>query len=388
LLNPSERGIVKTVVLDVMMSLSFLKNHSWVAIGQSLGLLGCVTALDFFTGYDVAFFLFYLIPIIFTFKRLGPVHAVGMSILSISLWLLANTADGLAHFGFLSPVWGVVLRLTIFFLVVALLTVRRKLDRKADEFNRIITREKNARRRLEQEVLEASEREQRRIGHDLHDSLCQQLTASALASKVLANKLHAQSRPEADLANQLAGMIERAIELTRVLSHSLRPIEMKEDGLLDGFRELAKNINDNGHINCIFECSKVVTLATVDANMHLYRIAQEAINSAIRHGGAKNITILLKSIETHVILVITDDGKGLASESWIKDGLGRQIMNYRASLIDATLEVELLPQGGTRVTCCVPSADSAFDKLRAAENHSGVPQPEPHNFVGQYSTTR
>lgn len=366
------------------MSSRSRKQFQWPAVAQCLGLLGGTAGLDYLTGYDVSFFLFYLLPIIFTFRRLGAGFATVMCFLSIVFWRLANTVDGQMHFGSLAPVWGTGLRLAIFLLVVSLLTVRRKLSLHASEYQAVIHREEKARRRLEQEVLEASEREQRRIGHDLHDSLCQQLTASALASKVLANKLKAQSQPEAEAANRLAGMIEKAIELTRVLSHSLRPIEMKEEGLLDGFRELARNINTSGSAHCVFECSKAVTLETVDANMHLYRIAQEAINSAIRHGEAKNITIILKAEKERVILSITDDGAGLASEAWIKDGLGRQIMNYRASLISATLEVELLPQGGIRVTCCVPCS-RAFHPSRRPDSFDPEPAAcaqEHEDFVG------
>lgn len=323
---------------------------------QCLGVLLATGLLDYLTGYDVSFFLFYLVPIVFTFRLLGSAFAFGMCILSILTWLFANTTDGQPHVGVLSPFWSISMQFLIFVLVVSLLAVRKRLEKQARQHTEFISRAKLTRRRLEQEVLEASEREQRRIGHDLHDSLCQQLTASALAGKVLANKLKAQARPEATAADQLADMMEKAIELTRVLARNLRPVDMKEEGLMDGLRELAASISADGRVHCAVECPQTVSLATVEANMHLYRIAQEAVASAVRLGHARNIVIELKAITRRIMLSITDDGDSLSSDDWIKDGLGRQIMNYRADLIRATLEVELLPGGGTRVTCSLPES--------------------------------
>lgn len=361
----------------------------WLAMAQCLGLLGVLAGMDFLTGHDVSFFLFYLVPIVFSFKRLGTGFAVLMCLLAVMAWRLANTVDGQVRVNHVSPEWAAALRLGIFLLVVSLLAVRRKLNVRVEQFKEASAREEKARRRLEQEVLEASEREQRRIGQDLHNSLCQQLTAAALAGKVLANQLSAHSRPEAEAANRLAGMMEKAIDMTRILSQSLRPIEMKDDGLCDGFQSLATNICNPGRVHCVFECPVTVTLATVDANMHLYRIAQEAINSAIHHGRAEHITIALKAVRAHAVLTVTDDGASLASEAWIKDGLGRQIMNYRASLIDARLEVELLPQGGTRVTCWAPiglpspAEDSAKEEAPPRRSASAFGA-----WVGQYHTAQ
>lgn len=332
------------------------KKFAWRDALECLGVLLATGTLDFLTGYDVSYFLFYLVPIVFTFRLLGTAFAFGMCALSIVTWLLANTTNGQPHVGLISPFWSISMQFLIFVLVVSLLTVRKRLQKQAHQHTEFISRAKLTRLRLEQEVLEASEREQRKIGHDLHDNLCQQLTASALAGKVLANQLAAQSRPEADTANQLADMMEKAIEQTRTLSRSLRPIAMKEEGLEDGLRELASNVSSSGTAACGFECSQTVSLATMNANMHLYRIAQEAISSAIRYGRAKNIVMELKAEAGKIILVITDDGAGLSSDAWIKDGLGRQIMNYRASMISATLEVELPPQGGTRITCSLPES--------------------------------
>lgn len=338
------------------------KRFDWRDIFSCLGVLVLTGGLDYLTGYDVSFFLFYLVPIIFTFRRLGGIFAFGMCILSILTWLFANTVDGQPRIGLLSPFWSIVMRFLIFLLVVSLLTVRKRLEKRTQQHTAALTQEKQTRRRLEQEVLEASEREQRRIGHDLHDSLCQQLTASALAGKVLANQLKAQSRPEAATANQLADMVEQSIEQTRVLARSLRPVYLKEEGLADGLRELAANTSEGGKVNCTLECSQNISLATDAANMHFYRIAQEAVNSAVRLSRAKNIVIELKKEDAQIILIVTDDGIAFSSDDWMNDELGRQIMSYRADMIEATLKFELLPRGGTRVTCTLPETSGFTPK--------------------------
>jgi len=345
------------------MFYSTSKKFCWLDGLRCLGMLGLTGLMDFVTGYDVSFFLFYLVPIIFTLRRLGRLFAFGMCVLSILTWLITNTDGETTHVGWQSPFWATTLRFLIFVLAVSLLSVREKLEKQVRRHKDVMVAEKHARHRLEQEVLEASEREQQKIGNDLHDNLCQQLTATALAGKVLANQLKAQSRMEAETADNLATMLERAIELTRTLSRSLRPITMREEGLVDGLRELAASVNDGRNVSCTLECHQTVSLGTGEANMHLYRIAQEAVNSAARLGQAKNIVIELKVEGGQIILTVLDDGVGLSSDAWVKDGLGRQIMSYRAGMINAALQVELLPQGGTRVTCRLPDSNGIFSRV-------------------------
>jgi signal transduction histidine kinase len=340
---------------------------AWLEMLKALGLLAIVGYLDYATGYTKSFFLFYLAPIVFTFQRLGLVLSVGMCVLSALVWLVSNMIAGQTFSGWLTPFWNTTIRLAVFLLVTILFAVRGKLEKQVRQGASALNREIVERTRLEKEVLEASEREQRRIGHDLHDSLCQHLTATALAGKVLAKKLAGISPPEAEAANHLTGMIEKGIEITRTLARSLHPIEMKEEGLADGLRELAVNVGKNFSVACKLECSQNVSLATVDANMHLYRIAQEAISNAIRHGRAKNIVIHLETVENEIILTITDDGVGLPPDAWTKNGMGLHIMNYRAGMIGANLQVKRLPTRGTRVTCLLPETNQVFSEAHAEQ---------------------
>ena len=321
----------------------------WLAVFQSLGLLLLAGYLDYATGYDISFFLFYLIPILFALHRLGLRAALVMSVLSALTWWFSNYLAGQPASDWLMQVWNTWLRLMVFLLVVGLLANRGKLEKEVRQNTAALTR-------LEKAVLEASEREQRNIGHDLHDSLCQHLTATALAGKVLAKELAAAQSAQTAAASHLVGLIEQGIQMTRTLARSLHPVGMQEEeGLVDGLRELAAGISKNFSVSCILKCPATISLATAEANTHLYRIAQEAISNAIRHGRARKIILHLETVEDEIVFTITDDGTGLPADAGSGDGMGLHIMNYRAGMIGADLQVKRLPDRGTRVTCVLPA---------------------------------
>ena len=230
-----------------------------------------------------------------------------------------------------------------------------------------LTREMQERRRLEKELLEAGEHEQRRIGHDLHDSLCQHLTATALAGEVLGQRLADQSLPEAAAANHLVTLVEEAIDLTRGLAYNLHPIEMQVEGLQHSLQALAGNISERFKVSCKFECPQNLLLQDADTNIHLYRIVQEAINNATRHGKAGHIAILIHETNNAIVLEITDDGIGLPENVRKNGGMGLRIMNYRASMIGATFDIKRLPVRGTRVTCALAQNIETFSEIHAAK---------------------
>jgi signal transduction histidine kinase len=343
------------------------KPAAWLDILKCLGLLAVTGCLDYATGYTRSFFLFYLALIIFTQHRLGLIAAIAMSFLSAPVWLFSNLLAGQTYHTWLTPVWNTVMRLAVFLLVTGLYALRGKLEKQVRQSASALDREVQKRGRLEKEVLEASERERRKIGHDLHDSLGQHLTATALAGKVLARKLAGKSLPEAAAADQLVVMVEQAIELTRTLARRLHPIEMRAEGLVDGLRELAANISRGFAVNCTLDCPEAVSLATVDANMHLYRIAQEAISNSIRHGHAKNIRLDMENNAGEIILTVTDDGVGLPADARSGSGMGLRIMNYRAGMIGAHLRIQRLPAGGTRVTCILPEHDTVLSEAHVEQ---------------------
>lgn len=230
---------------------------------------------------------------------------------------------------------------------------QRVVERTAEltEANKHLRAEMLRRKRLEQEILEISEREQTRIGRELHDSLGQQLTGIAIMAKVLQQRLAAQSPEEATRAGELVKLITRAIEETRQLSRGLHPVALDENGLMSALQSLALATEGIPGVSCTFECDQPVLVRNASMAVHLYRIAQEAVSNAIRHGRAKRIAILLTSNHRRGTLSIVNDGRKFPKRLPRKRGMGLQVMGYRAEVIGGILAVRQGPTGGTEVTC-------------------------------------
>ncbi|HEY5345387.1 MAG TPA: sensor histidine kinase [Verrucomicrobiae bacterium] len=328
-----------------------------------LVLLAVVGFADYITGYKITVLAFYLLPILFVLRRVGQQFAFMMAVLSVLVWLFADIASGERYSDFLTPTWNMSIRLSIFLLVIILASTRDGLQVLVRQRTEKLEREIVERKRLEKELLEAGEREQRRIGHDLHDSLGQHLTATALAGKVLAKKLTDKSVAEAAAASRLVVMVEDAIELTRKLARSLHPIELEAHGLADALQNLAANISTAFNVLCRFENSGTAVLNSSAADTHLYRIAQEAVSNAIRHGRARNIVISLAASGKKIMLAVTDDGTGLSADARAKKGMGLRIMDYRAGMIGAIFDVQNLPAGGTRAVCVLDASQLVMENI-------------------------
>jgi PAS domain S-box-containing protein len=219
------------------------------------------------------------------------------------------------------------------------------------ETNRQLREEMLRRKRLEKEILEISEREQTRIGGELHDSLGQQLTGIAIMAKVLQQRLAAQSPEDAARAGELVKLISRAIEETRQLSRGLHPVALDENGLMAALQSLALATEGIPGVSCSFECDRPVLVRNASMAVHLYRIAQEAVSNAIRHGRARQIAISLTSDHSRATLSIVNDGRKFPKRLPRKRGMGLQVMGYRAEVIGGILNVQQGPTGGTQVTC-------------------------------------
>jgi signal transduction histidine kinase len=334
-----------------MVSVTKTQSRSAGILG-GLGFLSVVALSDYATGYKLTFFVFYLLPILFVQRYAGTGFAFAMAILSSLVWLFVNIAAGEKYPDLLTPIWNTSIRLSVYLLVITLLSARNQLQELVEQRTEKLRLQILERERLEKELLEIADSEQRRIGHDLHDSLGQHLTATAMAGKVLAKKLANKSvvvDPAA--ANHVVAMVEEAIELTRNLARSLHPIELGADGLEDALQNLASNLSKAFNLSCRFEHSGRVKLRDPSAAIHFYRIAQEAASNAIRHGRARNIIIALAAAGDSLQLSITDDGLGLSAEARSKKGMGLRIMDYRAGMIGATFDIQNLPGGGTRAVC-------------------------------------
>lgn len=204
--------------------------------------------------------------------------------------------------------------------------------------------------RLEREVLEISENERRRIGHDMHDSLGQRLTAAALSSGALARVLKSHAPQFADQAEAIGRELCDAVTEARSISHGLAPVDLIDDGLMLALARLAEDTSRASNLRCIFECEPAVCVANPKIAGHLYRIAQEAVANALKHAAASEIRIGLECRDGALLLEVDDDGEGFDEATPPRDGIGLRVMRYRARLIDALFEIGTAPAGGTRVS--------------------------------------
>jgi len=207
--------------------------------------------------------------------------------------------------------------------------------------------------RLEHEVLAASERERHSIGADLHDGLGQLLTAVEFMCTALKEDA-AQKAPElAPRLDQMGAMLREAVAQTRFLARGLVPLGGGPDALHQGLMALAERTNALGRAHCEFESNGVVEIADSTKTGHLYRIAQEAVNNALKHARATEIRLRLSRKSGAVLLEVEDDGVGLRRESEGK-GAGLGLMRHRAQLIGAELTIKTKRTGGVVVSCRLP----------------------------------
>ncbi len=216
-----------------------------------------------------------------------------------------------------------------------------------------IARDVSERRQLEAEVLRVSEREQRSIAQDLHDSLSPQVTGIACFANVLRDHLSKEHSPHAPAAEKIVALLNHTAAQARSLARGLYPVPPEPTGLMSALHELAKRTIELFQVDCTFECPRPVLLKDTTMANHLYRIAQEAVTNAIRHGSPKHIQMILSEIETRVMLAVRDDGKGIRISKRGGKGIGLRIMHYRANLISGTLVVQHASGGGTEILCTV-----------------------------------
>jgi PAS domain S-box-containing protein len=210
------------------------------------------------------------------------------------------------------------------------------------------------RKMLAQQVLDIAEFEQRRIGQDLHDDLCQLLAGLQLFSGLLEHDLAAKSLPEAAAAARLSAGIRESVEHARMLARGLSPVLPAGGGLGVALKGLAENVAALFHVQCDCFFDSGLALQEATTATHLYRIAQEAITNAVKHGHAKKIVIKLSAQGDDCQLAITDDGFGFATQHEQHEGMGLRTMEYRAETIGASLDVNSAAGIGTSVICTLP----------------------------------
>lgn len=212
------------------------------------------------------------------------------------------------------------------------------------------------RQRME-EFAEVTARERRRIGQDLHDSIGQTLTGMSLLSRSLANALKRDGHAGSRDASQISHLADEASNQIRQISRGLMPSEIVRDGLCTSLRELAKITAESCELDCEVRLDESLKFPDVAVETHLYRIAQEAVNNAVRHAGARRIDIVISEFNGTPQLEVVDDGRWIEPEADVV-GIGLKTMEYRAAAVGGRLHIATTLQGGTQVICRLETDDA------------------------------
>lgn len=222
-----------------------------------------------------------------------------------------------------------------------------------------LLRDITAQRRLEEEILKAAETERQRIGRDLHDGLGQALTAIGYLADAVREDLARRRQPEAAAVRKLGRLIEKAADQSHAMARGLLLADVKRGGLAAALQELALHSQELFGVVCRYSGSVHVPLLDANAASQLYRIAQEAVTNAAKHGKARRIDVRLATGKKGLCLSVRDTGIGISPKKQKGAGMGLDIMRYRAGMIGATLEIASQPRRGTTVRCRLPPAAPA-----------------------------
>ena len=319
--------------------------------GLCLTIIGTLGYLDYVTGYEQTFLLFYLVAI-----GLGTWFGsfwlgLTFSVLSIAAWVLSDIVAGVPTVG----LWNIGMALGSYAVFTSLLsklrTLLNELDQRVRDRTAELKREMAERERLDQEIAEVADRERRRLGQNLHDSLGQHLTGTALAAQVLREKLAERSATEVKDADKVVQHIEEGIDLTRNLARGFFSPELEADGLDVALYGLAANTTERFQVPCTFNGDDAIHVGDATTATQLYHIAQEAVMNAVKHAGASKIDIELARNGQKLTLAVSDDGRGFPEKLPEPPGLGLRLMTHGASLIGGKLDITRNRDGGTVVTC-------------------------------------
>ena len=209
--------------------------------------------------------------------------------------------------------------------------------------------------RLERQIMEVSDRVQANFGSEIHDGLCQTLVTAAFDANSLNRRLAATTPLDAPTLGRLCRLLDDAITEGRRLSQGLIPVRLSADGLTAALQALVESIGRRTGLCTRFtEKGGPVLISDQAAAIHLFRIAQEAMNNAVKHARARRIAVRLAQTEQSLALTVTDDGTGIFPEAHTGFGLGLHIMEYRARALDGTLQIRARPGRGTEVLCRLP----------------------------------
>ena len=325
--------------------------------------MACLTAgigiVDFFTKWEVSLFVLYGIPIFAASWLASRRAGFGIAVLAGLVWFVANLRDH-PYLTMEGYTWAAINRLFYFgFVAIGGTAMRHQREENRKRIEALTLA-----RELELEIVRAGEREQIRIGQDLHDGVCQNLAAIDCATASLKKALDADGSPQAALVGKIQEYLKETIVEARNLARGIYPVQVENDGLVSALGELATKANFIREGSVHFEGAGDIRIEDPQIALHLYRIAQEAISNATRHANASLVTLSLSQEESNLVMRISDDGKGFDAEKNLLEGIGLRTMEYRAQLIGASLTIWSTPGEGATVECVMPSpADIASPAL-------------------------
>ncbi|MFZ5595267.1 MAG: MASE1 domain-containing protein [Pseudomonadota bacterium] len=301
----------------------------------------------------------------------------------ISLLAIWGTTQGTGPFAVASPVDSLVgwclfvnmLAVTGLLLAAAsaeqhrtqaeIISARDELEQRVKErtaelakTNAGLQQEMTERERLEAALIQVSEAQQKSIGRELHDGLGQHLTSIAFFGAALQQKLHDRAQPEAGAVQRIVELVNQSVDMTRRLARGLYPAALESQGLAAALEQLADNTRSLKGMNCVLRADPETRVSDPRVAINLYRVAQEAVNNAVKHSQARHLWIDLTRIDGNHRLLVSDDGIGFDPERIRHSpGLGMHSLRARASLLGGSLEIVRNSQGGTTVAVIYPAQE-------------------------------
>ena len=319
----------------------------WLLVLEALTLLAVIGLIDYRTGWEWSLFAPYALPIVIATWGIGFRTGIVFSFLCAFTYMASDLGSNPYHtsYGFAIAVISRWFYFMILVVALAALKSRRELDRQ-----RIQSLEQLC--ELERQILQTSEREQQRIGRDLHDGLGPHLAAIGYAANCLASELQQRNSCEAAQAQEICTLARDAVSNARDLAHGLFPTHLDGLGLSIALAELARNASAQTGLPVSFYGMGEPKVADSETGIHLYRIAQESLSNAVKHSGAAKITIALNMASSGALrLTVADDGKGMKLPIRGSRGMGLHSMNYRANSLRGKLKIDSKPGEGTIVSC-------------------------------------
>jgi signal transduction histidine kinase len=221
------------------------------------------------------------------------------------------------------------------------------------------------RKTMESDFLEMTQEEHRRFGSQLHDGLCQELTAILIFAKSLSKKMERDKTLQQTELQKISDMLLEAVDQVRKTARGLYPGDLDSASLLLSLKELAEHTTE---AKCTFRHTRSLHIKNSNVATHLYRIVQEGISNSVQHGRPKHIEILLSQRNEYVTLTITDDGVGMPSQPKKQVGIGLKIMKYRARMINASFLIKARVPTGVIIECRFKQTPPLQDSIESTDS--------------------